>query len=252
MHLYAAPRCLLCLVVTLAAASARAADPEPLARPQRVAVSLGFGFGSVSLGRLHSLAEDVTTSLRNANPDLSLSGAPTSSLQINAQLGVRYYAPYHLLAEVGYGALYNWAASTYQVSIVSGEVKNDNVIMEVPLLVGGHYILIGRLYLFGGLGPSFFFFPRAFWDATHGGVPDFEADGGVGLHVLGGADFMLGSHASLGLDVRYRYLKTGALKDREYGVTMTSGMIRGDGSTATYDLDFSGVSLGLNLRLFVL
>jgi hypothetical protein len=44
----------------------------------------------------------------------------------------------------------------------------------------------------------------------------------------------------------------GALRERESGVTLTSGMLRGDGSAATYELEFSGVSLGLHLRLFVL
>jgi opacity protein-like surface antigen len=95
-------------------------------------------------------------------------------------------------------------------------------------------------------------FPRSFWDATHGGLPDYEANAGVGMHVLAGADYMLARNLAVGLEVRYRYLKTGALKERTSGTTVTSGMILHDGSSRTYDLDLSGVSLGINLRLFAL
>jgi opacity protein-like surface antigen len=92
-------------------------------------------------------------------------------------------------------------------------------------------------------------FPRVFWDP--GGI-DLKGDTTVGAQVLVGADFVLAEHVSLGLELRYRYLRTGELKEKNSGVVVTSGLIRGDGSTSTYNLDLSGVSLGFNLRFYIL
>jgi opacity protein-like surface antigen len=210
-------------------------EREPYARANRLAVSLGFGFGSASLSRLHDLVDGA---VRGAE-------GPKSGLQINAELSVRYYFPYYVLAEVGYGALYNRAHQDYGLA----RVDSDNLLMEVPILVGGYYPFIKRLYVHGGVGPSVFFFPRAFFDPN---APDFKADTGVGLHVVAGADFLVTEHFAAGLELRYRYLKTGDLKEVNSGVVLTSGVVRSDGSSETYNLDFSGVSLGLNLRLFAM
>ncbi len=230
-----------------AASGVSPAAPEvlPYARPNRLAVSLGFGFGSASLSRFHDFLDAVVQNVEG----------PKSGLQINAEIGVRYYFPYFVLAEVGYGALYNWAHKDY------GPAKLDsyNLLMEIPLVVGGYYPFIRRLYVHGGLGPSIFFYPRAFLDPS----PDFKADSGVGLHVVAGADYLVTEHFAVGLEVRYRYLKSGDLqcidptmfpsgKICPAGTAVTSDMLRNDGSSEPYNLDFSGVSLGINLRLFAL
>jgi opacity protein-like surface antigen len=240
------------LVVLFTGPTAHAEPRVARARPNRVAATLGFGFGSASLDRLGVLATDVAQNVRASSPGLTLGTAPTSGTQINAQLGVRYYGPFHLLADLGYGTLYNFASAAYSAGPVTGAVTSDTLVMEVPLLVGGYYTLFERLYLCGALGPSFYVFPRSFWETDHGGLPDYKADGGVGFGLLVGGDYLLGENVALGLEVRYRYLKTGPLKERESGVEVTSGMLRQDASVEHYDLDFSGVSVGLSLKLFAL
>jgi len=181
----------------------------------------------------------------------ALAPGMTSGLQINAELGFRYTFSYYILAEVGYGALYNWASGP-------ASFKDHNVMMEVPILVGGYYTFLRRLYTYGAIGPSVSFFSRTIFDP---GVT-FVADPKVGMHVLAGADFMVSEHFSVGLELRYRYLKSGELKfkdptrtktgDYAAGTAVTQDMLLGDKSSATYDLDFSGVSLGLKLRFYVL
>ncbi|MHC4946540.1 MAG: hypothetical protein ACYTG7_26325, partial [Planctomycetota bacterium] len=140
---------------------------------------------------------------------------------------------------------------SFGAGVFKGTVANDNLVMETPVLVGGYYTLIDRLYLLGAVGPSVFFFPRSWWDADPGAILDFKADAGVGFHALGGADFLVTENLALGLEVRYRYLKTGELKELDEGVTITSGIL-GLGGDKTYDLDFSGVSLAVVLRFYVI
>jgi opacity protein-like surface antigen len=232
------------------ATEARPAHPV-YARANRLAVQFGFGFGSASLSQFHQGVDELTSNIERTN-HLKLSASPQSSLQINAELAMRYYFAYHILAQVGYGALYNHASAEFPAGSITGTVSNHNLVMEVPILVGGYYCLIDRLYLYGAAGPAPFFFARSYWDANPGGISDFKADGGGGFHGLAGADFMLAEQVAIGLEVRYRLLKTGALNELKYGQLLTSGMLRGDNSTETYSMDFSGVSLGLNLRIFAL
>jgi hypothetical protein len=224
---------ILALALALPAPLARAQGPAPVptfARPHRLAVTFGFGVGSASLGRLHELVKDV------------YQGYPIEAgYQINAEVSFRYYFPYHLLAQVGCGGLYNWAKEL--------NVKSHNVMLEVPILVGGYHTFIGRLYVYGALGPSIFFFPRAWLDEG----PDFSAPTGAGLHVLAGTDLMVGEHFALGLELRFRYLRSGDLMYKDYPYTViTENLVKRNGSSATYDLDFTGVSLALNLRFFAL
>jgi opacity protein-like surface antigen len=220
-----------------------ASEPEPYARFNRFAISFGFGFGSVAMGELHDLAEGMISVL-GVQGD-----APTSGLQINSEVAFRYYFPYYVLAQVGYDAVYNWASSSVSVGgLGSATIKNWNLAMEIPILVGGYYPFIKRLYVYGAIGPSVFFYPRCWWDAEPGGIDDFKADPGVGFHALAGADFLLADHFALGLELRYRYLKTGELKHIEYGTEISK---LGAGLPKT-NLDFSGISLGIVMRFYVL
>jgi opacity protein-like surface antigen len=220
---------LLALVAALAAAPA--AHAVDYARANRLGVTLGFGFGSAAMGRIHDMME---TSLQGVK-------GPTSGLQINAEIGFRYYFPFHLLAQVGCGAIYNRASENYPGF---GDFINHNLTMEVPILVGGYFSLIGRLYLYGAVGPSIFFYARSWNDGT----TDFKAPGGAAFHALVGADFLAGEHFSVGLELRFRYLKTGdlsVLNDPQDRPVV-------DATGQTFNLDFTGITLGLNLRFFAL
>jgi opacity protein-like surface antigen len=249
------------VVLCLLASPALAAPPSPsppsptappapsastrptYARANRLAINLGFGFGSGSLG---GLSDDMTVAVNKTNA-LQVS-APHSSIQINAEIAFRYYAPFYIMGQVGADCVYNKASSSLPPGYSPSSLSNDNLVIEVPILVGGYYPFFGRLYVFGAVGPAILVYPRVFWDPGM----DFKADVGVGAHVLVGADFMLTDHVSIGLELRYRYAKSGELKEKNYDVIVTRGNILGDGSTATYNLDLSGISLGINLRFFAL
>lgn len=224
-----------------AAPSAVEDRPEPFARWNRLAFNVTFGFGSASLGRVHDMADaylkTITSQLHQ-----TADGSLKSTIQINAELGLRYYAPYYVMAQVGYGAIYNWA----EARVGGVTVKNWNLLMEVPILVGGYYTFIDRIYVHAAIGPSIFFYPRVWWDAEPGGIPDFLADAGAGMQVLLGADFMMAEHFSLGLELIYRYLKTGDLKEKE------SKTVALDPAREPYNLDFSGISLALRMRFWAM
>jgi opacity protein-like surface antigen len=206
---------------------------EPYARPYRLAISFAFGFGSVDMERIHDVADRIQITGVTVDP-------PKSNLQINAEFAFRYYFPYFVLAQVGFSAVYNKVTSDYSAGPITGSIYNDNLIMEVPILVGGYYTFIDRLYVFAAVGPSVYFYPRSWWDIDGGGVPDFKADMGVGFTFMTGADFMITDNFAVGLELRYRGLRTDELKERKSGIT-----VPGD-----YDLDFSGVSLAGVLRAY--
>lgn len=250
--------CLALVILLSLPATAVSAGPKPaageepawFARSNRLAVSLGVGVGTMSPGRFEDLTQDLEAAF--ARQGVTLSETPSSGTQINAELDLRYYFPYHLLAQVGYGTLYNWAKVDAQAGVVRGTVSNHNLVMEVPVLLGGHYPVSRRISLNAALGPSFFFFSRSYWDADPGSATDFRADGGVGFHFLAGADFFANEHFAAGLELRYRHISGNDLRELESGVVVTSGMLLGDGSNEVYPIDYSGISIGLQLRFFVL
>jgi hypothetical protein len=228
-------------ICSLASSPVRA--DKPLARANRLAISLSFGLGSASLGSYHD-GVDAVRELAERQNGVKLSD-PTSNLQIGAEIGLRYYFPYHLLAHVGFATLYNWGSG--DSPLLANSLDNHNLVMEVPILVGGYYVLIDRLYLFGAIGPTILFHGRSWWDPG----PDYKAGGGVGMQVQLGADFMIGEFAAIGLDLRYRLMNAGGLKEKDTGTDMTPQLLGKSGSEP-YELDFSGISVALNLRLFIL
>ncbi len=210
-------------------AHAKGNDDEanlPWARENRLAVGFTFGFGSHSLGDVYTLAEAA-----------NLADPPQQSIQINAEVSVRYYFPYYVLFQVGYGAIYNFASKVYGLT----EITNYNLAMEVPILLGGYYPVIKRLYTYAAIGPEVFFFSRLWWDPGQ----DFQGGSGVGMKVLGGADFMVGRHFSVGLALAYRLLDTGPLKFKN-----STQIVPGPGDG--YHMDFSGVSLELKMRVYAM
>ena len=229
-----------------------------LAGTHRLVLSLGFGLGVADLERVHALADDIQFAVEATHPH-TIKGTPQSSLALNLELSVRYLSPYHLLGQLGLGLLYNSASSTFAGPALeslgmatSGTVVNRNMALELPLLVGGYLVLWDRLYLCAAVGPALFFSARSYWDAEPGAMADLGSDVGLGFHALLGADWMLTSHVGLGLELRYRYLRTSDLQLLESGDTLESGALLGDGSGDAYDLDFSGLMVAFNLRFAVL
>ena len=234
---------------------AQVARADGLARSNRLAVSvLGFGLGSASMGSFESFSNDGSRALERVNPGLKVNGAPSSNVQVNAEISVRYYFDYHVLAQLGYGAIYNWSSADYAFGSATGSVEYHNVVMELPILVGGYHTLLDRLYLYGAVGPNVFFFPRSYWDAepSRSGLTDYKADGGVGFTGLAGADMVLAENFGVGFELRYRYLKAGELKTLKEGAVFTPSMLGAGSSSEPYELDFSGISFGVYLRLFAM
>lgn len=229
------------------------AAKESLAHPHRFVMSLAFGFGSASMDSFHRFAEDVRTRVVNLNPGLNV-GTLSSSFQINTEIGFRYYFPYHLMVHAGIGAIYNRSSAPVTAGGFSGGAEYHNLVLELPTLVGGYLTLLDRIYLYGAVGPTFFFYGRSFWDTSgqlSSGLPDYTASGGVGFTFAAGADFVLTRVFGLGLELRYRYLKPDTLREKNSGAVVSPASLGVGTSTDPYDLDFSGISLGISLRFFL-
>lgn len=192
---------------------AQSTDTLAPARANRLAINLSFGLGSASLSDLHD---------SHSVEDLK------SNFQINVGVGLRYYFPYYVLADIGYATIYNSASSN--------GVDQHNLNMEVPILIGGYYTFIDRLYVFGAMGPSILFYGRTFNDPG----ADFKADTSVGFQIQAGADYMLTNTLSLGLDLRYRAIGMGELSDIDFG------------TPTNVELDLSGISIVFNLRIYAI
>ena len=213
---------------------------EGMARWNRLCINLLFGFGSASLDDVHDLADAWAKSYNMGGTQEDSKG----SLQINAEVGVSYYAPYYIFAHVGYGALYQKATAV----LASGQkYENWNLLMEVPILLGGYYTFIDRLYVYGAIGPSVHFYGHAWWDLDGSGIDDAEAPTGVGMQVMVGADFMVSEPFSVGLTLKYRHHKTGVLVQNDSGAPYPYRAAKQD-----YTLDFSGISLEMVMRFWVL
>ena len=224
-------------------------SPHTGGRPSLL-LGLGLGLCVAGLERAHVLSDHMKTTME-ASSQHTLEQAPQSSLALNLEFSVRYLAPYHLLGQLGLGMIYNSASSDY-AGPVSGTVSNQNMVLELPLLVGGYLVLLDRLHLVAAVGPSLFFAARSYWDAEPGAVSDFEADVGAGFHALIGVDYMISTRLGLGLELRYRHLQTGELRQLESETPLESGAVLGSSATETYDLDFSGLMVAFNLRFVAL
>jgi hypothetical protein len=238
----------LTFVLAAGAALDRRAEARPFARPYRLALSVSPGVGWASLSSFHGAVDALIQQTLKANPGVSLQGGGKSNVAASLELSFRYYFPYYLLAQVGIQGLYNGATARFQRGSATTELENHNMVLEVPLLAGGYYTLFDRLYVYGVVGPSVFFYGRSWLDPGS----DFKADSGVGVHVGGGAEYLFGEHFGLGLELRYRYLVARELKEKNTGTVITSQMLGQPGTSTTYDLDFSGVTAMLNLRIFLL
>lgn len=246
---------LLLLVVAPEVASARKrtaaiahgeTDPPP-ARAHRLAITFSLGLGSVNLGSYHAAVNDLMTRTAQLN-GATLQDDGTSNMQYGGGLSFRYYFPYFIWAEVGAGAIVNMASATFAVGSFQSSIDSYNLLVEVPILVGGYYTLVDRLYLHAGIGVDVLVLAYGLWDPGS----DFQADLGVGMQATLGADYLVADSFALGLELRYRHAKLKPMKIKGSNTIVTSGQIKGDNSSSTYDMDFSGVSLLLNLRIFAI
>jgi opacity protein-like surface antigen len=231
----------------MARKSAAAETGPPPARAHRLAISLNLGLGSVNLGSYHSAINDLMTRTAQTN-GFTLQDNGTSNLQYGGSLSLRYYFPYFIWAELGAGAIFNMASAVFSKGTLQTSIDSYNLLVEVPILVGGYYTLFDRLYLHAGVGLDILVLSYGLLDPGS----DFQADLGVGMQASLGADYLVADSFALGLEVRYRHAKMKPMKIKGSNTIVTSGQIKGDGSSNTYDLDFSGVSLLLNLRIFAI
>ena len=215
---------------------------EGMARWNRLCINLLFGFGSAALGDVHDISDEYTARMPGNQTNDDIKG----SLQINAEVGISYYAPYYIFAHVGYGAMYQKATSTLPGNIM---YENWNLLMEVPILLGGYYTFIDRIYLYAAIGPSVHFYGHAWWDLDGWAIPDAKAPTGVGMQVMLGADFMVSEPFSIGLALKYRHHKTGELVEKHSGGVYPVGR---DPNKPGYVMDFSGISLEMVMRFWVL
>jgi hypothetical protein len=96
------------------------------------------------------------------------------------------------------------------------------------------------------------------WDVSGGeDLNDYDTESTTcGFMGLVGVDWVPVEYFAVGLDVRYRYLVSDALKyDTDGppldGMTVESGHLRGDGSTDTYRIEFHGVAVEARLKVII-
>lgn len=224
------------------------------ARANRFAIGFGVGVASVSMTRFGDFAADGVAMLRRQTTSLTLDGDLKQGAALSTLITLRYYFPFSLMAELGIGALYNWSSTGFSFAQggpqVRGNVEYHNLTLELPILVGGYYPLIRRLYLYGAVGPDLMFFARSWWDTNVGGFADWKAGTSVGFSGLAGADFLLGERFALGLELRYRWLKSKDLSELDTGFAPSRLGI--GQANQPYYLDFSGIAAMLQLRIYAI
>jgi opacity protein-like surface antigen len=230
---------------TVAPTPAPAAEAFDPMHVLKFAIGLGAGYSYVSLGRFNTLVADTKTALQRANPGIVIESLDDTHGAVGAGLSVRGYFPYFIAAEIGANALYAFDDGTARFAGGSIGVEHNELGFEIPILVGGYYPFLGQLFLTGLIGPAILAGPMSLWDQTgNADLTDFSADTGVGMNVLVGLDYMPVDHFAVGIDLRYRYLKSDVLKysvdGPADGMIVESGQLRGDGTHETYELDFSG------------
>lgn len=228
---------------------------EPAARPLRFAIGLGGGYGYASLERFNTMVRDVEAAVERGT-GVSVEGADDVHGIAWAGLSVRGWLPYYIAAEIGFGTMYASDDAVWRVGPVSGELEHNELGFEIPVLVGGYYPFLGQIFVTGLLGLNVLVGPMSLWDQSGGAdLNDYDADGGIGFMAVLGIDWLPAEHFALGLDVRYRYLVSDSLKyDTDGagdGTIVQSGHLRGDGTTETYDLSFSGVSVQAMVKLVI-
>jgi len=160
---------------------------------------------------------------------------------------LRYRAPelVPLLIQVGYGAMYTpgKGEATAITAPHKREIEYHNLIMEIPIIVGGYWNVFDTgLFLWGALGPTITFYVNSYWDMQGEGLNDLEAPGNVGLYfVFLGIDYYPVDAFGLSLCTAYRYLPGEEMDFREKADQ--------DDRLSGVSMDFSGIELKLEMRV---
>lgn len=225
--------------------------PQALARWNRLAINLSYGFGSAALDDVHTIADYYSDAYDDAiNPGVKDfdHDAIKGNLQHNAEIGFTYYAPYYILAHVAFGAIYQKSTAT----VLTQAYENWNLMFEIPILLGGYYPFKHRFYAYGAIGPVIHTYGHSWWDLDGPGIPDATAGTGVGMQVMLGMDIMISDPFSLGLALKYRYQKTDTLVEKNAGTAYPWVTNKKPNPPTDSILDFSGISLEIIMRFWVL
>jgi opacity protein-like surface antigen len=208
-------------------------DGQPWIRPHRLALGLGFALGYAPLSGVARMGDKVVEmGEQTYGVDFDFQD---SSLTLGGLLSLRYYGPFHLMAEVGVGLLHN------RKSVSSArELAMSTYVVEVPLLLGGYLSLGKRTWIYGAAGPTFFVHNALVFEAG----TDFDTPVSVGFQAIAGIDLMLRQNIALGLEGRFRAANLGELE-----VTGTNLVLTDNGET--YDLDVTGFSVLVTARVFI-
>jgi hypothetical protein len=199
--------------------------------------SLGVGVGSLSPATYNAYTDDFNV----ANGGTAGSGNVNTELHV--PILVTYYAPFYLLLRSGVEAVFFTPSET----IAGAQYTNYGGIAEVPIEFGGHYALLDEhLILELAAGPAIDAFTSAGIsnsncnDCTqlYGGVT-------VGFDSELKAQYFIAPGFSIGLEVGYRILSSGALHSGDNNLPIIAS-----GKTVTLDTSgFRGV-LELGFRAF--
>jgi len=226
--------------------------PADHAGPQSTlhfAIGLGGGYGYVSMSRFNVLLNDIAAALERDNPGFAVEGLDPVSGAAFAGLSIRAYLPYFLAAEVGADVAYATDDAVARAAFAAVEVEHHELAVEIPILLGGYYPFLDRLYLAGLVGPVVLVAPMSLWDQSgNADLNDFDTDTSVGFLGVVSLDWMPVEHLALGLDLQFRYVVSDALRydtdnPRTDGLLVESGPLRRDDSHETYDLSFSGFAV---------
>ena len=217
------------------------------ARLGRFAMGLNWGYGSGHFASFNNLVKDSVNYA--VNHGVGITKMKVASSSVSLEFNLRWYSPWYFFIHTGFDTLYSKGNQTS----LSGSLSFDNLLMEIPIMLGGYVPIIGYFYIYGGVGPAIQVFRRSFWDSNVTGMGlvmnDYKTDVSVGLHVMFGFSFVPMKNLAITLAYRYRNAKSGVLKNKDTGEVLTSGKLRGDNSRDTYRLDFTGHGMTLGFRV---
>jgi hypothetical protein len=169
----------------------------------------------------------------------------TPGSAIGVGLHFRYYAPYYIVAQIGVDALLVKDSYTAKANVGEATIEYWNVLVEVPILVGGHYPVHDRIHVYGLLGPAIAVYSGSLWDSD-AGAPDFNGETAVGFQTRFGADFYATSEISFGLELMYRAMSVD-VKEKDGNKVLLNNGETVDG----FERDFSGFGVSLGVRFVI-
>jgi hypothetical protein len=247
------------LAVALLAAPAASAQPlpdsvnAPAAGPafdpmQVFTVTLGLagGYGYVSMDRFNALLHELEAQTEAGGTQVE--GMDELHGAAFVGLFARGYFPYFITAEIGCNVMYGADEGDLRLGSLRNGFEHNELGFEIPILVGGYYPFLGQLFLAGLVGVDVLAPSLSLWDVDgNGDLNDYTAEASAGFMGVVSLDWIPVSHFALGLDVRFRYLVSDTLKYDVDGPA--DGLPVQNARGEEYDLDFSGVSAQLMVKL---